>query len=217
MQLRLREQLHWCDCGGRTVFLDVRADRYFCLAGPTNEAFLRLARGRIEEGDSARLKGLIDRGLLVDDPDCGMIPAPCTAEPASSDLIASRRRLLPFLGVLVSELRAMWMIRHLAFADLLRTAAAGKAVRPPSDPVRCARMIAAAAASVALLTGATDRCLVRALAVHWICRRRGLRSSLVFGVRLNPFAAHCWVQVGASVIVGEFEQARLYTPIMVLE
>ena len=62
-----------------------------------------------------------------------------------------------------------------------------------------------------------SRCLVRALAVHRACRKgRVAGSRLVFGVTAHPFAAHCWVQLGNAVLVGGYEQARLFTPILVL-
>jgi hypothetical protein len=40
-----------------------------------------------------------------------------------------------------------------------------------------------------------------------------MNPSLVFGVRMNPFRAHCWVQLGGQVLIGDFEQVRLFTPI----
>jgi hypothetical protein len=42
-------------------------------------------------------------------------------------------------------------------------------------------------------------------------------AKLVLGVVAHPFTAHCWVQLGTAVLVGGFEQARLYTPILVVE
>ena len=219
MPFRLREQLHWCNCGGCVVFLDVRSGRYFCLAGASNEAFLRLSIDGIEPGDCEHLKLLVDRGLLVAD-DAVAIPPPASlAEPARTDLLSGtpmRPRLHQLLRAIAAELRFAWLLRSRPFIAILE-AAGGDIRSPPRDAMRCAREIAAASATAALLTGATDRCLVRALAVHSTCRSHGLRSSLVFGIRMNPFAAHCWVQFGAAVLVGEFEQVRLYTPIMVIE
>ena len=55
------------------------------------------------------------------------------------------------------------------------------------------------------------------LAFHSSCRKRGLETKLVLGVIAHPFTAHCWVQLGTAVLVGGYEQARLYTPILVLE
>jgi hypothetical protein len=220
MAFRLREQLHWCDCGGTAVFLDVRADRYFCLAGAANRAFLRLALERIEPGDQGALAPLVERGLLVP-ATSGAIARPARlAEQPCVDLAPPRAgppRLRGLPAALAAELAAAWLLRHRSLSELVASSATAGTQAGPSDPLRCARDIAAAAARVALLTGATDRCLVRALAVHRRCRRRGLRAALVFGVRMHPFAAHCWVQLGSAVLVGGLEQVRLHTPIMVLE
>lgn len=77
-----------------------------------------------------------------------------------------------------------------------------------------ASRLAGAFAFSALLLGATDRCLVRGIAATRACRRRGLAAALVFGVRVDPFAAHCWVQLGEEILVGDFDQVRLFTPIL---
>jgi hypothetical protein len=222
MSLTLREQLYWCDCAGRAVFLDARAGRYFCLAGATNDAFLRLASGPMETGDCDLLSKLIDRGLLVTDSDGASMISKFVSRPAFADLPAiraSRPSLILLLRALAAELRAGRQVRKLPFIQILEDAAAAGPARvcPPADLEACAQGIAAAAASLAFFTGATDRCLVRALAVFSACRRSGLRPSLVFGVRIDPFAAHSWVQIGGDVVVGEYEKVRLYTPILVLE
>jgi hypothetical protein len=36
-------------------------------------------------------------------------------------------------------------------------------------------------------------------------------------VRTNPFAAHAWVQIDEEVLVGDFEQVRLFTPILAVQ
>jgi hypothetical protein len=37
----------------------------------------------------------------------------------------------------------------------------------------------------------------------------------IFGVKLEPFAAHCWVQSGDTVLNDTVEVVRQYTPILV--
>jgi hypothetical protein len=74
--------------------------------------------------------------------------------------------------------------------------------------------IAAAFAAAGLVIPAADRCLVRAIALHSLCRRMGIRPRLVFGVRLDPFRAHCWVELDGLVLTQDFEQARLFTAIL---
>jgi hypothetical protein len=82
---------------------------------------------------------------------------------------------------------------------------------------RTIQYIACAADAAAFITRSHNRCLVRALAVHSACRAHGVPAKLVLGVIAHPFAAHSWVQFGDAVLVGGYEQARLHTPILVIE
>jgi hypothetical protein len=61
-----------------------------------------------------------------------------------------------------------------------------------------------------------QRCLIDALALDHILLSRRLRSQLVFGVRLSPFRAHCWLQTSATVLTGTAAEARNFTPILVV-
>jgi hypothetical protein len=44
----------------------------------------------------------------------------------------------------------------------------------------------------------------------------GVLGSWVFGVQTLPFGAHCWVQLGDTVINDTVEHVRGYTPIMMV-
>ena len=44
---------------------------------------------------------------------------------------------------------------------------------------------------------------------------RGCRSTLVFGVTM-PFAAHCWVQVGETVLTDPLDIVLHYQPIFAI-
>lgn len=61
-------------------------------------------------------------------------------------------------------------------------------------------------------TGAS--CLPRALAAHAMLRRRGIASRLCLGVARggNEVAAHAWIEVGQSKIVGA-DEAEGFTPL----
>lgn len=77
----------------------------------------------------------------------------------------------------------------------------------PSDPdraaVRTARLVRWA------VTAAADRlpwkpvCLPRAVAAHWMLRRRGLASTLYLGLDASRgYDAHAWVRLGRVVVTG---------------
>jgi hypothetical protein len=222
MRLRLRHDVHWCESAGRIILLDVTADRYFCLPSEARPAFLALAAGKAGSEDAAALGMLTRRGLLVESASPGPFLQPARVDRPSRDLLdypAPRSSAVAMLGALGQELRAAWQLRTRPFSEVIALArhrgAGGRA--PPADEGPALRSIASAADSIAFVTRSHNRCLVRGLGVHSACRARGIRAKLVLGVIAHPFAAHCWVQLGDVVIVGGYEQARLYTPILVIE
>lgn len=220
MSFVLRKNLHWCLCQGRVVFLDVEADRYFCLTYAAQESFQRLAAGDARAQERERLAGMAARGLLIQSPGSESLQAAAAIAPPTGDLLEEPYPKAPIRDVLkaaMAELRAAYGLRAKPLLEVIGAIdrqVRGEQPRPTDLDARVRRIVSASAAA-SLLLRATDRCLVRALALHAICRRQGILSSLVFGVRVNPFTAHCWVQLDETVLVGDFEQARLFTPIMV--
>ena len=59
-------------------------------------------------------------------------------------------------------------------------------------------------------------CLLDSLALLNFLARRGLFARLVMGVKLNPFAAHCWVQHQDIILNDAFDRAGAFTPILVV-
>jgi hypothetical protein len=70
--------------------------------------------------------------------------------------------------------------------------------------------------SGALIRSAVDRCLPRSIALARVLARYGCRCEVVLGVKLRPFAAHCWVQTEQLVLNESVEEAARYTPILIL-
>lgn len=216
MPWRLRDNLYWCVSGGRPIFLDVDADRYFCLSPSAAQAFERFSSGHAEPTDLEALGELVDDGLLIYDSRTTTSPSASWVPPATSDLSIAPRS--PFnvraaLRVIGAEIMIDLLLRVSTLARVVERCS-GRPITAdaPCDMVELQRVVRASW-DASFVLRATDRCLVRALAVHWLCRRRGFDTKLIFGVRTNPFGAHAWVQLGEQVVVGEFEQARLYAPI----
>jgi hypothetical protein len=217
--LRLRENLHWCECDGRAVFLDTREDKYFCLPRQANDAFLDLSR-HPASAQLEHLQPLLSRGLLIDGHG-GAIGAPAQIERPTSDWLQRSPRRAGAIAIshaIASELIAARYLRKAPLQQVLDRVRALSATAEPlgSDVIRSVRRIAEAEAWASFIMRSHNRCLVRALAVHSLCRKAGAPTKLVFGVVAHPFSAHCWVQLGSAVIVGGYEQARLHTPILVI-
>lgn len=59
-------------------------------------------------------------------------------------------------------------------------------------------------------------CRLDALALALLFWRYGHDANLVFGVRLEPFRAHCWVQVSQSALNEPHQRLLQYTHIMII-
>lgn len=220
MSYRFGNGVHWCACGGRIVFLDLREDRYSCLPRTSEAAFNRFVHGGLERDDAPRLQPLVARGMLIEDP-LAPPPGPPPAVPPVLenflDELEPLRRMLDVATAVASQLR--WTLRlRLRPLATIATMIETRVRRRPTSGVpdrRIARIISALECSSLVLPSA-NRCLVRALALHDLCCRSGVRPLLVFGVRVDPFRAHCWVQLNGKVLIGDFEQVRLFTPIAAL-
>ena len=208
--------------GGRIILLDVAADRYFCLPSDAKPAFLALAGGQPDPQDVECLAMLTERGLLVENGSPEPLQKPALVEQPSRDFLdypVPRSTAVPILRALAWEQRAAWQLRTRPFSEVIEVARRRglKRREESGESGSTVRSVAAAADAIAFVTRSHNRCLVRGLAVHGACRVRGIPAKLVLGVIGHPFAAHCWVQLGDAVLVGGYEQARLYTPILVIE
>jgi hypothetical protein len=220
MSLRLRAGLSWCICGNRAVFLDLARDRYFMLPERSDPAYRAWAAG--EAAEPSALDRLVSAGILVtgkdENEDPGRRPATCL--PARRDLASVASGRMPPGDVITAgfgQLHARLSLRRTPVAILLARIAAGCTGRLVPDPDDSGlRRIATAFEALTKIFRAEDECLPRAIAARRMCDRRNLAATLVLGVRLDPFSAHSWVQAGDAVIVGDLEQVRLFTPILVL-
>jgi hypothetical protein len=220
MPWKLRENVHWCDCAGRAVFLDLKADLYFCLPRESNAAFLRLTKNQSRPRDPELLEPLVRRAVLVEDAARTRIQPPVAVEAPQSDFPAGPSDRIALFNLVRAICSELWTGRLLRRRPLHEVIESGRAIEPrsaPRDEYKSIQALVTASSASAFFLRSHDRCLVRGLALHAACRRRGVAAKLVLGVVAHPFTAHCWVQLGTAVLVGGFEQARLYTPILVVE
>jgi hypothetical protein len=219
MAFSLRDGVSWCLASGQAIFLDLHADRYSRLPADLEPAFLGWVSDADGALDGVAARRLVAAGVLSLGPgDAGR--GPTAVAPASGDLLSPgspRATVHDILAAAFAQARARRDLRRHRLVDLLSAIRARAQHASPIEPGRKAASITSAFDLSVLLMPKTDRCLPRALAAWSMCLRAGVKASLVFGVRVEPFAAHCWVQVGDAVLVGDHEQARLYTPILVAE
>lgn len=215
MNWSLAPGVGYCETGGELVFLDLARDRYFALRGADRAAFERLrAREPNSSEDMTRLAatGLVARA------DQGHSLDPAHVEIPARDLAAESQNFSLSAGL--SAVRALYWARRAMrpshIAATLKRLAKAKVEIGRNDNDEMTASIAARYAASRWIAPISPRCLVDALALDHILVRRKLAATLVFGVRIHPFAAHSWLQTPQIVLTGTAAEARNFMPILVV-
>jgi len=224
MPFRLRENLSFCFAGDTAVFLDIEADRYFCVPDETAAALRSLAEGQaLAHGEVAALQTLLSRGLLIHHEDDTISSVwPATLSQPDSEIQDSTGKGIPILATAYAGLATRRMVSRLKREPLRAILLQLRARKPFPNEVPLARAevflqrTASAFAHSQLFVASEDRCLARSLAIVSVCYERGVVPSLAVGVRTSPFTAHCWAQIGTRVLNDSAEHASQFTPVLVL-
>lgn len=227
MSITLRPGISFCHVGDRTIFLDVVADRYFCLNASAEAAFNRAVVAESAQNlEDAEINDLLRRGLLVSGGPTAR-SKPCTSANAPRTSLLDQMTGSAALGEAGAAtfhiLRTRLALRHYGFAGCLNALAAqlaalarDGATLEPNEAIEQSRRLIGAFVRAGRLTGTLDDCLVQSLAVASALAARGITSETRIGVRLGPFAAHCWVQSNGCLVNDRFDVVRCFTPILVI-
>lgn len=223
----LPQHVHFCCRGDSLVFLDLRADDYTLVSGDAASAIRMLCSH--SQGSSAFahdmscLEDVLRGGLLTQDAHAGRRIRPAQIEFATrsvDDIAAAHLRLSPsrighFLGA------CTWALTALRFQPLERIV-----VRVQRRKALLAHMKSTDAPGACQLTSVFHRlrpcfpksylCLYDSLALLDFLARYRTFPTWVFGIKLEPWAAHCWVQDGHVVLNEDPEEAAGYTPVMAI-
>lgn len=221
MSYRLCDQVSFCVTGGRAVFLDARRDRYFCLGSAAEFAFRDLLDQEPVGGKG--LDDLIRSGLVEGAEDSGSPIHPVSVSSPSQSLLEQSSVVANLGASAVIEaacdlVRARSRLKRRAFATLLDQLRARRH-HLQAAPTSLSGALASLAASynaARRMVPVKPVCLPDSLALLDFLARRQLSADLVFGVKLNPFAAHCWVQAGDVALNEASDHVTLYTPILVV-
>jgi hypothetical protein len=204
-------EISYCVCDNRAVFLDIDRDRYFCLPSELNKAFVRtVVQGEaMQRADAERLYAL-GIGDLTPGGYAAWLNTPPTSitEIAPSDLSSS----LFWAGV--TQLLVQSRLKRWPFARVIGHERRRKPRLPPGISDLGLANLHAAFRSASLWLGEADQCLARSIAFRMLAFRLGLTPKLVMGVKLDPFSAHCWVQMGDCIANDRLERVRNFTPIL---
>ncbi|HTU11567.1 MAG TPA: lasso peptide biosynthesis B2 protein [Allosphingosinicella sp.] len=210
MQLRLAPHVSFGLVGERPVFLDLARDRYLILDGEAAAAFDRL-RGPDPGLTEAQASRLVATGLFEQGPSPGPI-APLAAPAATAQL-----ELEGTGRAGIGDRLAAWRLLRRVHSELRSTPLLTLLLRRACLPSRPGAAEAGGAPALArrFLRGRASapqkpRCLPDSLALWDWLQKRGIASSIIFGVKLDPFGAHCWVQHGALALNEALDRVAEY-------
>jgi len=204
--------------GDRPVFLDLARDRYLALDEPRDASFRRLGDGSLPL-TTAEVEALLATGLFRSSGAPASLDAAAAPAPTGSllDDPLPRPRLLAAARAQLLLIEMRRRLKSTALHTIIDRLKAERAdARNTHDPGRCAASADDFLAARMMLPRARS-CLPDSLAlIEWL-RPQSLFPTLVFGVKLHPFKAHCWVQAGGLLLADSVDAVAEFTPVLVIE
>lgn len=221
MGFTLRNGISFCRVGDRIIFLDIVADRYFCLSPEAEHSFRALAEDGTPPPDDVHVQGLLARGLLMASA-APEAPAACRpiVMPQTSILdmdlprpaLAGTTSALCCLAATRVRLKMAGLGRTLSWLSIRKSRLPTSRAFPEGEVER----IMAGFVSAAHFASQIDLCLANSIAVASRMIAKGMQPDVVLGVQLGPFSAHCWVQHEGRLVNDRVDMVRTFTPILVL-
>jgi hypothetical protein len=233
----LRPHVYWCSAQGYWVFLDLVADKYLAMRPPPGLSLERLllvhsptGAGQVSASDEdtteARLIQSLQKGQLVTtNATEGKAAAELEVEAISRAALCARgaprkgRRAARAIRTASSVLRASYRLKRHSLHTVVRDLRASKAQltgRHSPTGEQLEAMVADFQAWQPYFGARKNACLRHSLALMYFLAGAGVCAEWIFGVRANPFAAHCWVQAGPLLLNDSVDHVRNYSPIMVV-
>ena len=231
----LNPAVHWRFVHHLCIALDVEKDRYVSIQADRVKPLLEyLQQSPVSAGGVqleelpadlvAPVPDLIDAGILTLEerpPHCGAshtIPRPTRLVPQGPPYARGYGVRLVFPQFLTACITADYRLRHQSLSRILCCPAvrsSGKFTGSPADAMRMATGLASTFVALRPFYPRRYRCMFDSLALLEFLRRWQISSRWVFGVSVDPFQAHCWVQHDDVVLCDTRDfSARRFTPIM---
>jgi hypothetical protein len=221
MTVTLPPYLSFCFIGRHTVFLDTRRDRYFMLPAIEATRFRDMVGVATMAMDDIR--HFEHLGLLSQDDIQGPPLRPVAIDVPTESLLDHIDLRAHAVGLALIEVSARLLAVRQALrrgrldAQLsklrsLKEAISGcETTSTPEGRRQVGRFLAARR-----IAPTAPNCLLDSLALSLFLARRTIASTVVIGVKLDPFAAHCWLQDETMILNDTSENASAFTPILVI-
>lgn len=227
VRLSLGPGLHMCECDGICIFLDIPGDRYFCLSPEQSALFRKIAFADMTDPPTDRMLGfreaLIRHRVLMFPGEARPLLPPARTARAPGALRDLRASVPPAMtSVLAARvahaaLTTWWLEKRHRFEGVIAHMEQLKE-KPPQGPRNTTpdweTLVAAFHDISPWLFTREDACRFRSIVLIRFLAGYGIAADWVFGVRLAPFGAHCWVEKGETVLNDQADRVREFTPIL---
>ncbi|MBN8818689.1 MAG: lasso peptide biosynthesis B2 protein [Sphingomonas sp.] len=217
MGYSLPPSVTFCWVGSVPYFLDLKADRYFKLAGRSAEQFRALIAGdEIAQADAADLEAA--GAIVCINTALSAFVAPLSrrftrsiVEEASSSITLSSLSRAIF-----DTCRTSFALRSRSLSSVVDQLMAAKTLACGEVGLDHIEMVASTYRTLDFLVSSETRCLARSIAMARTLLTEGNNFELILGVRSGPFGAHCWLAQGDVVLNDRLDKVRDFTPILVI-
>lgn len=204
---------HHCLVDGRVVALDMRTTRYFLIHGASGEALIQWEAGAESRHSDETFDDLLAKGYVSREQAGNRRLEACAAKP-----LKGRAEICMSSANRAEYLQIAWFLAttrlRIATGSLARTLKPMRK-RAGQMPVREQQVVedrvgrfTACRPSIPL----PRVCLLDSVALYHFVGDS--MTELVFGVSLEPFAAHCWLERDGWLLNDEIDHVRRFTPIM---
>jgi Transglutaminase-like superfamily len=206
----LRPHVRACVDGDHVVFLDLRGDRYSSVPMQLAPAIVELGLTQGGANSAARLEEL---KLIA--------PAELTVRSIAPRSRSPTRILEPLASANVSAAVGASILAACAWAGWMLARRRLDRALNCLGAMKRTRRVEVGAATDALAQFEAIRpwfprervCLFDSLALARFLISQGFRPEIVLGVRTQPFAAHCWIELDGALVGDRSDHCTSFTPI----
>lgn len=233
-QYQLSPYVFACTTGRHCMFLDLLHDRYLSVPQPLMQLLAPRIQGWMDKqaAPAAISPSSEEVDQLADDLVCAGVLTPYLGNYQSRvgrppHMHSDFRSLIKNRRIPRSRSSSISAITALAFADFsLRSIPLWRVIRAITNRSRNSTPrtpeFFTANLSTLLVRFQEIRpwyprnylCLFDSFALTIFLQSHGISTQWTFGVREDPFGAHCWVQYGTVVLNDYIDRTQIYTPIM---
>ena len=208
MGYSLPPSVTFCWVGSVPYFLDLKADRYFKLAGRSAEQFRALIAADLEAAGAIVCINTALSAFVA--PLSRRFTRSIVEEASSSITLSSLSRAI------FDTCRTSFALRSRSLSSVVDQLMAAKTLACGEVGLDHIEMVASTYRTLDFLVSSETRCLARSIAMARTLLTEGNNFELILGVRSGPFGAHCWLAQGDVVLNDRLDKVRDFTPILVI-